>query len=550
MKLKCLILSIPLFSISSILTSLPEPLDSLIAKEQGFISIEAMQQYSASEVTQLSIKNCEDYIYEADPDEEYDEDDPAQYDLIVQFENEMRSKGKNVKVIYSTYDTNETLFNDLKTGKSNYDIIMPSDYMIQKMINEGMLEKLDTSQNMENVDKYLSPYLKDVFDNIKASNGESISDYARPYMWGTVGLVYSPSYYENKGIDLQKVLSDFSSYDVLYDETYKSTISIKDSVRDLYAIGIVHIDRHKTEITNLQNQLRNNEIDEDTYNQKINEIFNRCDDETLRLVQEDLIKMKNNSFGFEVDSGKNDIVTGMIGGNIAWSGDAVYAINQAASEENPVDLYFSIPTNNTASNIWFDGLCIPKWSNNQDNGHISLAQEFINFVYEPSKAAMNMDYIGYTPGAAGEDILNLVKSYYDVRYDEITGEIVENDELVEGVDYVKYDLSYFFKGTVDDSEDCIIYADPMVAKGALAAQFPSNEDLPYLAVMKDFGDRNQAVLDMWENVKTSPIPVWLTIILVSEIVIGGGLIIYFVVIKLTKKKLRKARRGVENTAQK
>ena len=544
MKIKTLLFTLSISSLAAIAASLPLPVDELEAKAEGFESVEAMHKYYASETIQLSVKNCEDYIYEYEESDDYpfDPDDPGCYNMTKQFEDYMKEKGVNVKVVYSTYDTNENLFNDLKTGKANYDIIMPSDYMIQKMINEGMLEKLNPEITMQNVEDYLSPYLEGVFNNIKAANGESISEYARPYMWGTVGIMYSPSYYAIKGMSEEKIYEDFQSYDVLYNPDYKSSISIKDSVRDLYAIGVVHIEEHKRQITELQEKLHSGEMDADTYNKTINEIFNRCDDDTLRAVQADLIEMKNNSFGFEVDSGKNDMVTGMIGGNIAWSGDAVYAIDTALEDYN-VTLKFSIPTVNTASNIWFDGLCIPKWSNYQPNEHIEIAQEFIDFLYIPEKAAMNMDYIGYTPGAAGDDILNLVQSYYDVRYDEETGEIGDGSGLVEGEDYVLYDLSYFFEGTVEDESQTIIWADPESAEGALRAQYPAKEDLPYLAVMRDFGDRNLAVLDMWENVKTSPIPVWLTVILIAEVSVGVGLAIYFGVAKFTKKKLRKARRG-------
>ena len=291
MKIKTLLFTLSISSLAAIAASLPLPVDVLEAKAEGFESVEAMHNYYASETIQLSVKNCEDYIY-------LDEEDPEN-DLVRQFERYMKEKGHNVQVVYSTYDTNENLFNDLKTGKANYDIIMPSDYMIQKMINEGMLEKLNPEITMQNVEDYLSPYLKGVFNDIKAANGESISEYARPYMWGTVGIMYSPSYYVAKGMSEEKIYEDFQSYDVLYNPDYKSSISIKDSVRDLYAIGVVHIEEHKRQITELQEKLHSGELDADTYNKTINEIFNRCDDDTLRAVQADLIEMKNNSFGFE-----------------------------------------------------------------------------------------------------------------------------------------------------------------------------------------------------------------------------------------------------------
>ena len=179
-------------------------------------------------VEYLRVRNCEDYIYEQD------KDDPESLpDLIHQFEDYMKDTyGRNVKVIYSTYDTNEKLYNDLKIGKSDYDLIVPSDYMIQKLITNGLLEKFDYDNQemaMENVEAYLSPYIADVFKGIEASNGEKVSDYAVPYMWGTVGLLYSPEFYVNRGMEEDAVYEAFSSYDVLYDTNFKNTISIKDN---------------------------------------------------------------------------------------------------------------------------------------------------------------------------------------------------------------------------------------------------------------------------------------------------------------------------------
>ena len=484
----------------------------------------------------LRIRNSEDYIYKF-------EEEGDLPDLVDQFEEYMyKEYGRNVEVVYSTFDTNEKLYNDLKLGKSNYDLIVPSDYMIQKLLALDLLEPFDFDSEdlyMENVDNYLSPYIKDVISSIESVNGYNLADYSIPYMWGTIGIMYNPEFYISRGFTEEEIDEAFTSYDVLYDERFKGTISIKDSVRDLYAVGVVHIEKHKEEIIALQTQLKNEQITNEAYHEKIVEIFNRNDDEVLELVQEDLIAMKENSFGFEVDGGKNDMVNGTIGANLCWSGDAVYSIEEAASDEdNPTEIRFSVPTSDTISNIWFDCFVMPK----SDSLNKELAQKFVDFIYDPEIAALNMDYIGYTCAAGGDDILNMMYDYYDVRgVDEDYVRITEVDpELVEGDDYVKYDLTYFFEGTIDNIEDAVLLVEPDAPLGQLRAKFVEKEDLDYLAIMKDFGDRNEAVMHMWEKVRTSPVPNFVAVMLIVELVIAITVIAFFIIIKSrNKKEIRK-----------
>lgn len=488
---------------------------------------------NAPEIEYLRIRNSEDYIYI------YEEEGDLP-DLVIQFEEYMKLEyNRNVKVIYSTYDTNEKLYNDLKIGKSNYDLIVPSDYMIQKLLSLDLLEPFDfDSKEMEmpNFNEYYSPYVDSVIKSLEPVNGKEVVDYCVPYMWGTLGLVYSPTFYEEKlGLEEEELDEYFSSYDVLYNPLFKNTISIKDSVRDLFAIGVVHIEEHKEEIIDLQTKFEEGVISPEEYRVSITEIFNRNDDTTLSLIEKDLIEMKENSFGFEVDSGKNDMVNGTIGGNIAWSGDAVFAIDEASKKD--VDLKYSVPTKDTISNIWYDCFCMPK----SDTLNKELAQKFIDFIYNPEIAALNMDYIGYTCAVGGEDILNLMYDYYDVRgVDEETGvRITELDsELVEGEDYVQYDLTYFFEGTIENINDAVLLCDPFDAESGLKAQYPAKEDLDYLAIMKDFGERNKAVMHMWEKVKSSPIPVFLVVIMAIEFLVVGGFLAFFLIYRHQNRKLR------------
>ena len=358
-------------------------------------------------------------------------------------------------------------------------------------------------------------------------------------MWGTVGIMYNPSYYED--MDEEDVIELFKSWEALYGEEAHNSFSIKDSVRDVYAVSILH-SYYESDIIPLEAKLENEEITPEEFNAALNKIFNRCDDEAIAKVKEDMLSLKANSFGFEVDSGKTDMVEGKIGANLAWSGDATWAIFEAQSDYE-TELYFSIPEE--GSNIWFDAFCIPTTCGNKD-----IAIDFLNFMSKPEYAVQNMDYVGYTSAVASDEILDYVYEMYDVR-GEVGGEL--QDEYFE-----EYDISYFFEDRLDeyDIEDAVLMAWPLdtevvdeeempmkVYGRMLRSAFPEASKLPHLVIMDDYGNRNEAVLDMWERVRTNALPIWAVIIFIIEGVAVIAAITSFVVIKQTKKSLRKKRKS-------
>ena len=474
----------------------------------------------------LRVLNCEDYIYE------YEEGDEEELDLVKKgkdvmdmFVDEWKKKtGETIEYVYDTFDTNETMFNELQTGKTTYDVIVPSDYMIQKLIANKMLHKI-SNDNKADLWKNISLYLKDKFEN-----SLGIADYAVPYMWGTVGLMYNPSYYmeRNPKLKANDVHKLFENWDSLYSsKDIRGTFSIKDSVRDTYAVSLVHA--FADEIAKTNNP------------KKLEEIFNRNDAKNMAKVKEDMLDLKDAAFGFECDSGKTDMVDGKIGANMCWSGDATWAIY----ESDEVDLYYSVPINGgkSASNIWFDGLCMP--ANAADENHLTkaekdqyeLAESFIEFMTRPDIATLNCYSVGYTPGVAGEAIMDYMFDSYDI-----------SDKLkpgaVEGKDYVNYDLTYFFdyESYKNGVSTVVIKADPDTAKRDLAAQYPSKDILPRLAVMKDFGtEGNARLLDMWEQVRTNPLPTWGVIVLIVEGAAALAFAIYLVSHKVYRKRFKKER---------
>ena len=491
----------------------------------------------------LRVLNAADYIYEADElDDETKECRYSQYlsdeDMMDQFISYMEEQGVEVSYVYDTFDTNETMYNELMTGKSSYDVIVTSDYMVQKLISNDLIQPLysnsyDEKEETKDIREHVSSYLWDIFDEIhpkdKLTNevmtDKNISQYSVPYMWGTVGIMYNPDFYSDMSLD--EINEMFSSWEVLYGEKAKNSFSIKDSVRDVYAVSVVHA-FYEDEIKPLEEKLLNGTISETEFNKQLNVIFNRCDDKTLEIIKEDMLKLKDNSFGFEVDSGKTDMIEAKIGANLAWSGDATWAIEEAESSYEK-ELYFSIPKE--GSNIWFDAFCIPSVANNPD-----LALKFIDFMSKPENAIQNMYYVGYTSSVSGPEMLDYVYENYDIRGQ--VGEAYDGES-----EYVEYDLSYFFKDSIENPSDAYLYADPSSIGRTLTAQYPEESELSHLCVMDDFGTQNEAVLDMWEKVRMNTLPVWAVILFIVEILIALGAVLFFVIKKVNKNKMRKNRRN-------
>lgn len=530
------------------------------------LSNQVITKYADDEVEVLNVYNWEDYIDEGDEEEGI----PS---LIEEFENKMlEEEGRRVSVVYSTFDTNETMLSELQTGKSSYDLICPSDYVIQKMIAEDLIQPYDDGST-PNYDKYVSPFVADKIDNIEV-NGEKgiVSRYARGYMWGTLGLLYNPTFFglEAKGITEDEMQEDMKDWLSLWDDKYSNLLAIKDSMRDTYAVGIMKTYNDDFELDGqnyegfktIKEKYLQGIYDEDTYNEKVSEIFNLNDSTTITRVGNDLQDLKNNAYGFEVDSGKTDMARGMYFAiNVAWSGDAAWAMDMAdENNENSTDpnyhetiLKYAIPE--TGANIWFDGWVIPKNSQHKD-----LAQKFVDFLSTPQYAARNMNFIGYTPVIAGDEILDLVQSWYDLRYDEdslsldpsyldgltlVTKDEIDSlpEEEKEDKYYMK-DISYFFEGTLEnkDISDSIFAIAASEKDRQFDTQYPDSSLLPGLAVMADFGSQNADLLLMWENVKNTPLPLYAYILVLVAVV---AIIIFYIVYKVSKhnvKERRKARK--------
>ena len=508
---------------------------------------------SAETQTVLRICNCEDYIDES---------------ILSVFEEKY-----NVKIEYSTFGTLENLYNDIIITPDRYDLICPSDYMIEKMAKEGMLQKISFTEN-GNYNTYVSPYIKDTFENIKWNDGQdSLADYAGCYMWGTLGLVYNPEYVDHE---------DMKSWSSLWSEKYKTQSTIKDSIRDSIFMGMAYA--NKAELDMLSLKLKNGEIDVAAYNSRLSVIFNDTSEESVEKVEKCLKDLKKNIYGFEVDSGKNDVASGKININFAWSGDAVYAMDQA--EEQGVELCYSVP--DEGSNVWFDGWCVPKSSKQAD-----LAVKFIEFLSDPEIACINMEYIGYTSGLGGERLFENAIEWYGVsslveseityaEYEALVEEAKNNEEkaaeleefletyvilknekkiyesvyvgesvtetddgcfvsvsyydeesdavVTEEVEVYKADLSYFF-----GEGEYVLYTETLGRQ--FSAQYPTEDIINRCVVMNCYDEEANARITLsWERVKgTTLSATWIVVISIIMVILIAVGIMYKFKLKLFTK---------------
>ena len=565
--------------------------------------------------TYIYVLNAEDYI-----DEE----------LLTEFENLVKEEdGKDVKVIYETYDTNETMYNTLKTGKQTYDVLCCSDYMIQRLARENMLSSFDDAFDagmLDNYKNYVSPFLAqyganqnesdaklnsisveiptgetDSDGNIIYDTSKSLADYAVGYMWGTLGVLYNPSLIVERNGDLFRKLPEYASlsdeelekaivesfksvdgYSNLWAPEYNKTQSIKDSMRDTYAIGIFE----------LYKDLFNPESPTylPTYNER-NEQFNKCDDTTIEGVQEELIKLKENIFGFEVDSGKDDIVTQKIAVNIAWSGDAVNSIGrgyyadddweEVRDEDSQVVLYYTVPK--IGANIWFDAWCLPKHEDSYyTSDEYKYTIKFLDFLNDPYNAVANVSYNGYTSfiGSTRNDqnILTYTLYCYDLSTSVDDPDSLDTYDISYYFDFVdengdplteltvysydQFEYDSYEDALADDACDEYVFTDEdgdgkldikirtdlsSYEGRSLVAQYPETSNIPNLYVMRDFKNQNDKIVTMWENVKVNPLPVWVVVLLIVFLVgLFGYLGSYKLIKKYKVKKRKKLREELEN----
>lgn len=397
--------------------------------------------------------------------------------------------GREVRVEYSCFGTNEDLYNQLNMGDT-YDLVCPSEYMIMKLMAEDRLVPYsDGFYDTGNANNFyinnVSPFIQETLESNEIG-GESWSKYAAGYMWGITGVLYNPALVTQE---------EASTWKIFGNPKFRRQITLKDNVRDSYfaALGILKAD----ELTDTDF------ISSPDYHDRLADRMNDVSPETIEQAQELLDELMNNVYSLETDSGKADMITGKIVANYQWSGDAVYAMDQA--DEDDFELRFAVPKEST--NLWFDGWVMLQSGidGNKDRQH--AAEAFVNFVSRTDNAVRNMYYIGYTSSIAGNQEDDTVYAYLDWCY----GAGEEDEDIME------YPVGYFFSGDNSD-ENYILQTTRSQMGRQLYSQYPPQDVMDRTAVMRYFdADANRAINQMWINVRCFdiadvPTGVWMALL--------------------------------------
>lgn len=312
-----------------------------------FIGCSSNNENTKNSAKIINVFNCGDYI---------------DTDLIGKFEKET-----GYKIVYSTYDTNEIMYSKVKSGSTQYDLVFPSDYMVQKMISENLLEKID----FNNIPNY--KYIDNKYKNLAYDPN---NEYSVPYMWGTFGIIY----------DADKVKEKITNWDILWDKKYKNNVIMFNSLRDAFGISL----------------------------SRLGYSMNSTNKAEVKEAADELLIQKKNSRAWMVDETKDAILNGEAAMATVWSGDAMYIMD----ENTDMNLKYVVPE--SGSNMWVDSMCIPKNAKNKKG-----AEAFINFLTDPDNALQNVDYIGYyTPNSKTFEMLDK-----DVKKTYPSDKVVANCEV-------------------------------------------------------------------------------------------------------------------------
>ena len=264
-------------------------------------------------------------------------------EVLTMFEEET-----GIDIVYEEFETNEILYPKISSGAIAYDVICPSDYMIQRMIENDLLSEINFD-NIPNIKNIGEQYME------QSKQFDPENKYSVPYCWGTVGILYN------------KMMVDepVDSWSILWDPKYKDNILMQDSVRDAFGVTLKY----------LGYSLNSIDLDELT------------EAKNLLIEQKPLVQ------AYVIDQVRDKMIGNEAALGVIYSGEAIYT-----QKENP-NLEYVIPKE--GSNIWIDSWVIPKNAEHKEN-----AEKFINFLCRPDIALMNFEYITYsTPNEAARELI-------------------------------------------------------------------------------------------------------------------------------------------------
>ena len=426
----------------------------------GILALSAVSVFAEDRSNVLKVYNWSDYIAEG---------------VLDDFKSWYKEQtGESIDVIYMTFDVNEAMLSKIEKGHEDYDVVCPSDYIIERMLDKGLLLPLDF-KSLGSTPNYIeanrSPFIEQMFRSINPSI--DANQYSVAYMWGTTGIIYNPKFVTRE---------EASTWDVIRNPKFAGKILIKDAPRDVYAPVLIYLK---------QNELKSGKV-------TLQDLMRDSSDESLQMVQDYLMQCKPGVNGWEADLGKEQMTKNRSYVSLNWSGDAVWAIEEAAAVN--VELDYVVPEE--GSTVWFDGWVIPKYAKN-----IKAATYFINFMCRPDIAIRNMEETGYVASNGSREVLES-----------------QIDESLEPID-----LSYFF-----GPDASAVRVNPIL--------YPDLSVIERCALEHDWGDDTEKLLKMWQNVKGSKANMFTYVIIA---VVIAAFAVYFVTSSNAKKRRRRNRRNAK-----
>ena len=297
--------------------------------------------------------------------------------------------GEPVKVIYQTFDVNETMLTKIEKGQEDFDVVCPSDYIIERMLNRDLLLPIshDFGETPDYIEQNMSPFVKNCFDKFEGG-GKNANEYAVGYMWGTVGVLYNAKYVTEE---------EASTWDIFRNPKFAGKMFMKEDARDVFSqiIIFLHYD-----------QLQRGEV-------TLDQLMHDSSDEAIAEVENFLKEVKPLVAGWEADFGKDQLILEHGWVSLNWSGDGIWTREQA--EPHGVDIRFAFPKEGYT--LFFDGWVIPKYAKNP-----KAASYWINFMSRPDIVIRNVKETGYVSCSGSREVLD---AFVDEKLDPI-------------------DLSYFF----------------------------------------------------------------------------------------------------------
>lgn len=426
----------------------------------GILALSAVSVFAEDRSNVLKVYNWSDYIAEG---------------VLDDFKSWYKEQtGESIDVIYMTFDVNEAMLSKIEKGHEDYDVVCPSDYIIERMLDKGLLLPLDF-KSLGSTPNYIeanrSPFIEQMFRSINPSI--DANQYSVAYMWGTTGIIYNPKFVTRE---------EASTWDVIRNPKFAGKILIKDAPRDVYAPVLIYLK---------QNELKSGKV-------TLQDLMRDSSDESLQMVQDYLMQCKPGVNGWEADLGKEQMTKNRAYVSLNWSGDAVWAIEEAAAVN--VELDYVVPEE--GSTVWFDGWVIPKYAKN-----IKAATYFINFMCRQDIAIRNMEETGYVASNGSREVL---ESQIDESFEPI-------------------DLSYFF-----GPDASAVRVNPIL--------YPDLSVIERCALEHDWGDDTEKLLKMWQNVKGSKANMFTYVIIA---VVIAAFAVYFVTSSNAKKRRRRNRRNAK-----